>query len=216
MAKKVLTRTPDFPYHITSRSNNKDFFYVELEYLWLVFMECFEQAQHQYNCELHAFVLMSNHYHLLISTPHSNIDAVMQHVQREVARKANKKASRINHFFGGPYKWSIIYEESYYWNALKYIFRNPVRAGLCESVGNYKFSSLNTKAKNFQWSLTDIFSDKSKLITLDDDWLNEPYLNEIESDIRMALRRKEFQIPRNKSGHRSSLDAPHFKKGGTT
>lgn len=216
MAKKVLTRTPDFPYHITARSNNKDFFYVDLDLLWEMFMECFEQAQTLYHCELHAFVLMSNHYHLLVSTPFNNIDAIMQHVQREVARKANKKASRINHFFGGPYKWSIICDESYYWNALKYIFRNPVRAGICENVSAYRFSSLNTKAKNFQWRLTDIFMDKSKLIILDDDWLNEPYLNEIESEIRMALRRKEFKIPRNNSGHRSSLDTPHFKKGGTT
>lgn len=212
MARKLLIRTPDSPYHITGRSNNKEFFYLNCEALWDIFMEVMEQAQTQFGCHFHAFVLMSNHYHLLVSTPLSNIDSVMQHIQREVSKRSNRNTSRINHFFGGPYKWSIVYEEVYYWNALKYILRNPVRAKICTTVSEYKYSSLNTNPKKFKWSMIDFFNDKTKCINLDYDWLNEPFLSELEEDIRLALRRKEFKIPRNSEGYRSQLDMPLPKK----
>lgn len=213
VARKPLIKTADTPYHITARSNNKEFFYIELTELWQIFMECFNQAQEQYCCEFHAFVLMSNHYHLLISTPHGNIDEVMHYIQREVARRANKSCSRINHFFGGRYKWSVIDTENYYWNVVKYIFRNPVRANLCQHVESYNFSSLNTNAKDFNWHMTDFFQNKNDTIALDLDWLNETYLQEIEESIRSALRRSEFVLPRDKSSGRTiTLNEARFKK----
>lgn len=212
MPPKPLIRTNECPYHITARSNNKEFFYLPLDELWEIFMECMEKAQIEYGCHFHAFILMSNHYHLLISTPNSNIDKVMQHIQREIARKANKKTSRINHFFGGAYKWSLVQKENYYWNVLKYIFRNPIRAGICHSVEIYKFSSLNIKPKNFNWNVTDFFNDKNKKISLDLDWLNEPFLQEIEEGLQLALRRKEFKMPRAQNGYLPILDSPLSKK----
>lgn len=212
MARKLLIRTSESPYHITGRSNNKDFFYIDLKMLWEIFMQAMEQAETLFNCDFHAFVLMSNHYHLLVSTPDNNIDKVMEHIQREVAKQANRKSARINHFFGGPYKWSLIYEENYYWNAVKYIFRNPIRAGICTTVADYKYSSLNNSHKKIQWQMVDFFNDKTKPITLDNDWLNEPFFNEIEEAIRLALRRKEFKIPRDDTGYRATLDTPLSKK----
>lgn len=212
MARKLLIRTSESPYHITGRSNNKDFFYVDLEILWEIFMQAMVQAETLFNCDFHAFVLMSNHYHLLVSTPDNNIDKVMEHIQREVAKKANRKSARINHFFGGPYKWSLIYEENYYWNAVKYIFRNPIRAGICNTIADYKYSSFNRNHKELQWQMVDFFNDKTKPIVLDNDWLNEPFLNEIEETIRLALRRKEFKIPRDDTGYRANLDTPLSKK----
>lgn len=213
MPKKLLIRTADFPYHITNRSNNKEFFYVNINDLWSIFIDCMSEAQSQFQCRFHAFVLMSNHYHLLLSTPLCNVDKVLQYVQREVARKANKKTCRINHFFGGAYKWSVINYEACYWNTLKYIFRNPVRAGLCSEVKSYPFSSLNFNSTKFNWLVQDHFNNQKIPIDLDVDWLNEPFFNEVEKDIRMALRRREFKIPRNQSGHRRVLDEPRFKKG---
>ncbi len=212
MARKNLIRTSKAPYHITARSNNKDFFYVDMETLWTIFIEVMSQAQTLYNCEFHSFVLMSNHYHLLVSTPESNVDKIMEHIQRDVAKKANRQSIRINHFFGGPYKWSLIYEENYYWNAVKYIFRNPIRAGICQTVADYRFSSLNRANEKFQWKMVDFFIDKKKSIILDNDWLNEPFLNEIEEAIRFALRRKEFKISRSKNGYIPIVDMPLSKK----
>ncbi|MES2801512.1 MAG: transposase [Bdellovibrionota bacterium] len=216
MPRKHLIRTCDFPYHVTARSNNKDFFYLHMDTLWDIFMESMTEAEKHFNCQFHAFVLMSNHYHLLVSTPNSNLDLVMNYLQREIARKANKISSRINHFFGGPYKWSLICEESYYWNALKYIFRNPIRAGLCDNVLSYQFSSLNSQPKKFNWRLTDFFNNRNTYISIDLDWLNEPFYNETENNIQAALRRREFQIPCDANGYRPTLDTPLSKKGRPT
>lgn len=212
MARKLLIRTEKAPYHVTGRSNNKDFFYIDLCTLWEIFMQTMQQAEFLYKCEFHAFVLMNNHYHLLISTPSKNLDKIMEYIQREVARKANKKSKRINHFFGGPYKWTLIHEEAYYWNAVKYIFRNPIKAEICSKVTDYKYSSLNNNSKNLKWKMIDFFNDKSKTITLENNWLNEPFLNEIEESIRLALRRKVFKIPRNEIGYPAKFDTPLRKK----
>lgn len=216
MPRKHLLRTCEFPYHVTARSNNKEFFYLDQETLWNIFMDSMAEAQSQFSCRFHAFVLMTNHYHLLISTPSSNLDIVMNYLQREVARKANKTSSRINHFFGGPYKWSLIMEESYYWNALKYVFRNPIKAGLCSNVLEYKYSSLNSHPKTFRWDLTDFFFDQNTKIEPDFDWLNEPYLNEVEHSIQAGLRRREFLLPCDINGYRPKLDMPLPKKGRPT
>jgi putative transposase len=212
MARKLLIRTSKSPYHVTGRSNNKDFFYLDLETLWQIFMIAMKKSETLFKCDFHGFVLMSNHYHLLISTPFNNIDKVMEHLQREVAKKANHKSARINHFFGGPYKWSLIYDESYYWNAVKYIFRNPIRAGICDEVTKYPYSSLNRASKDLDWKMVDFFHNKSKPIILDNAWLNEPFMNETEETIRLALRRKEFKIPRSYHGYKTNLDTLLSKK----
>lgn len=217
MPRKLLIRSDSFPYHITNRSNNKEFFYIEQARLWEIFMKCFEHLVMQFECELHAFVLMSNHYHLLISTPQNNIGESMKYLHREVARIANKETHRINHFFGGRYKWSLIEHENYYWNATKYIFQNPVRANLCSSVTDYSFSSLNRDSENFQWMMTDFFHDRKKPIELDKSWLNEVFPEEQLVGIRKALRRREFSLPRGADGRISKLfDAIGCKKGTVT
>lgn len=221
MPRKLLIRTNEFPYHITNRSNNQEFFYLKNDDLWEIFLSCLYQLEIQFQCSVHAFVLMSNHYHLLISTPDCNIGEAMKYLHREVARKANKNTNRINHFFGGRYKWSVVNNENYYWNAVKYIFRNPVRAGICSSVKDYKYSSLNSSPKKFSWKMTDFFHNPQSSIDLDVHWLEESYPSETEESVRYALRRREFKLPRTKKGRENLLastpyDPTHIKKGTVT
>jgi len=179
-------------------------------------MSCLEQLIQQYQCELHAFVLMSNHYHLIISTPNCNIGEAMKYFHREVARQANQQSKRINHFFGGRYKWSLITQEDYYWTAIRYVFRNPVRAGICNSVKDYHYSSLNRPSPSFQWQLANQFTNRQQVLELDTDWLNQSTDHESEKAVKKALRRREFEYPRQRSGHRPVFDTPRFKKGTVT
>jgi len=216
MPRKTLVRTADRPYHITNRSNNRDYFYLEKSELWQIFMNCYEQLIQQYQCELHAFVLMSNHYHLIISTPNCNIGEAMKYLHREVARQANQQSKRTNHFFGGRYKWSLIAQENYYWTAIRYVFRNPVRAGICNSVTDYPYSSLNRASPSFQWQLANFFTDRQQIVELDTDWLNQCIDHEAEQAVKKALRRREFEAPRQKCGHRPTYDTARFKKGTAT
>jgi putative transposase len=214
MARKHLIRTADAPYHVYNRSNNKEFFYIPLEKLWPICLECLHELQIRYGCEIIGFVLMSNHYHLLIWTPKENLGEAMKYFHREVARRANRLAGRTNHFWGGRYKWSLIGTEYYYWNVTKYVFRNPVKSGICKSVNDYQFSSLNQPS--FPWQMTDFFNEPNRLIELNDEWLNEPFFNEEEEAIKKALRRREFKLPKDKNRTIVRLPAPHPRKGTVT
>ncbi|QDK45853.1 hypothetical protein DOM22_12175 [Bdellovibrio sp. ZAP7] len=216
MPRKTLILTDDFPYHVTNRSNNREKFYLENYILWTIFLDCFEELKKQYTCEIHAFVLMSNHYHLIISTPKRNLGEAMKYLHREVARKANKQSGRINHFFGARYKWSVINAEAYYWNCIKYVFRNPVRAGICTRVDDYRFSSLNSQPASWKWNMCDWFHRDQPQITPDHDWLNEPFHLELEEIIRLGLRRREFSPPPDSKKKRSYLDDLQYEKGTVT
>ncbi|MBY0315148.1 MAG: transposase [Bdellovibrionales bacterium] len=216
MPRKSLYKTDQFPYHVYNRSNNKEFFYVDRDHLWEIFIECFYQLKIQFFCDIHFFVLMSNHYHLVISTPRCNLGEAMKYLHREVARRANRSSGRINHFFGGRYKWSVIQNEIYYWNCVKYVLQNPVKAELCKSVFDYNYSSLNVPALLFQWQPSDLFNFESTPLMLDRDWLDEPLDSEKEEVIRKGLRRRIFQIPRSMSGRALTLDDSQCKKGTVT
>jgi putative transposase len=215
MPRAKLILSDEFPYHVQNRSNNREFFYLPIATLWPIFLECLEGLTQMYGCRIHSFVLMSNHYHLMISTPRANLGEAMKYFHREVARKANRISGRINHFFGGRYKWSIVGTESYYWNALKYVFRNPVRAGICTEVSDYEFSSLN-RPSDFTWLLSDFFLNPSVHIEIDLDWLNEPFLSEIEEAIQKGLRRRKFSISKKPDGSQIHLPAVRPRKGTVT
>lgn len=172
-------------------------------------MDQLQILHHDFGCRIHGFVLMSNHYHLLIETPRGNIGESMKYFQREVARSGNKSAQRINHFFGGRYKWSLIHNETYYWNAVKYVYRNPVTAGICDSVVQYPYSSLST----FPTKLVEQLPEFLKTENLPLDWIEKGFSKEHQEAIKKALRRHEFELPNSStSGKIIQLDIPHYKK----
>jgi len=199
MPRRRLILTDQFPYHITSRANNKKFFTIPLPQLWSIFNEIFSYLIKEYQINIHSFVLMDNHYHLIVSTPNSDLSAVMTYLNRETAKRANKFTGQINHFFGGKYKWSVITTEFYYLNALKYVFQNPVDAKICKNVQDYSFSSLNVPNKYFK--TLNIFTLEKKEIELNLNWLNTTYDEESKILIKEALDRKIFKFvtPTNKS-----------------
>ncbi len=135
MPRKPLIYTPDFPYHIVARCNNKEWFRGNMSDIWNIFCEEISNLNQDYNFAPHAFVLMSNHYHLIASCHQDfNLGFIMKLLQNRTAIQINKLSGRINHCYGGRYKASIISEASYYANALKYLYRNPVQAGLVKDV----------------------------------------------------------------------------------
>ena len=193
MPRKNLIRTGVFPYHVCARSNNREWFYAPLAKVWETFEEYLCKIQDVHGVDIHAFVLMSNHFHLLISTPQSNLDSAMLYLMREVCRSINRSSNRINHLFGGPYKWSVIYSAFKYDHALKYVYRNPVKAQLCQFVEDYPYSSLKKGA--FKVSQSTLATLRAGLPEIDRlRWLNEPYSPEEDDCVRRALRRREFKI----------------------
>jgi REP element-mobilizing transposase RayT len=197
--RPLLYRTDTLTYHVTTRSNNREFFYISHEESWEIFTFFLSKAAEKYGANIHTFVLMSNHFHLLITTPQGNLDDVMRYFLSESTREIQRQTSRINHILGARYKWSILKNSNSIAYAYKYILRNPVVAELCEKVEDYKYSTLNnlktplciSEGINGYWSQIPR-NNKDRI-----DWLNIPTRKECEMLIKNALRRYSFSFSTN-------------------
>ncbi len=102
------------------------------------------------------YVLMDNHYHLLIETPYANIKQVMQNINTSYTVYVNKKHKRSGHLLQGRYKAFIIDKESYLLELGRYIHLNPVRAGIVKRPEDYRWSSYSEYInRNNQEAITD-------------------------------------------------------------
>ncbi len=196
MPRPKLIRSSTLPYHVRSRSNNREWFYIPKEQLWRVFAHVLEKTCEKYSLRVHLFVLLDNHFHMIVSTPKANLGDCMRYLNREVSKSVGTISGRTNRIFGCRYQRSLLDSERYLRNAVKYVCRNPVSAGLSTRVDNYEFSTLpwtlGRRKKLFslseepKWILGEIVSDPKKSL----EWLNTDYHPMQKELIRLGLRRQ--------------------------
>lgn len=154
MPRKNLIRTNLYYYHITTRVNHKHWFCLPLNEVWKISISSFQKAQKNCASDIAQFVLMGNHYHLLIRTPNSDIDKFMFWFNKTMSDLLRYRSGLENRMFGSSYKWSLIKSNIYLFNVYRYIYQNPIRAGLVNRCEDYMFSSLfflrNNKELGFQ------------------------------------------------------------------
>ena len=141
MPRKPRFYLPGVPVHIVHRGNNRNaIFFDESDYL--AYLDWLKDALKRYDCQLHAYVLMTNHVHLLV-TPNSqeSISRIMQYVGRRYVPYINHKYNRTGTLWEGRYKSSLIQDEPYLLACMRYIELNPVRAGMVEMASDYQWSS---------------------------------------------------------------------------
>ncbi len=130
------------PIHISARCINKQWFDLPLEQVWRIFENYLFFVHHAFEIEIISFVLMSNHFHLLVRVPQGNLSQAMNYFMRETSRQIGRDAGRINQTYGGRYFRCYIHSNNYFLSAYKYVYRNPVESGAAKKVEDYKFSSL--------------------------------------------------------------------------
>jgi hypothetical protein len=153
---------------------------------------------------------MSNHFHLILHAPHNNVSAALNYFMRESSREISRLSGRINQTYGGRNHKCLINSYHYYMNVYKYIYRNPVRAGLCERVEQYPYSTLSGLVGNVRLPFT---MPKDTLL-FDPDfqaanikWLNTPSKQTHEDEVRRALRKATFKFAKARgSGTPSELE----------
>ncbi len=97
----------------------------------------------QYDVEIHAYCIMSNHAHLVIRIDEKNIlSYFMSNILAEYAQYYNYKHNRNGHVFQNRFGSECIEDEKYYWNCIKYVHLNPVKAFIVPTAMDYKYSSL--------------------------------------------------------------------------
>ena len=138
---------PDQPQHVIIRGNNRDaVFYADDDYHF--FLEKLKQASVKHQCDIHAYVLMTNHIHLLI-TPHteSGISKAMQMLGRYYVQYFNYTYHRTGTLWEGRYKAALIDSETYLLTCYRYIELNPVRAEeMAQHPVDYPWSSYRYNA----------------------------------------------------------------------
>lgn len=201
MPRKRLIRQNDFPYHVTTRTNNKDWFRIPLNDVFKLFKDSLVYAQEKHPVNVHCFVLMSNHYHLLISTPNSDIDKFMMHFNLKLSRLIEKRSGYINHKFSNRYKWSIVQNCNYLYNVYRYIYQNPIRANLSKRCIDYKYSSLRIEHNE-----KELLNIKEHLeYKYNSTWFETIHGDEFDSILRYGLKKTIFR-PRNSiSRHYSNV-----------
>ncbi len=202
MPRKNLTISTDSPYHVMNRSNNREWFYIPIEKTWRIFCETMNESALQYRTEIHAFVLMSNHYHLILSTPQGNLDKFMRHLQTEISRRIQRVAGRTNHVFGSRYKWSLLQDAEGISEVYKYVLRNPVRAGMSDLVQGYPYSTFTQLGRGYSDiavvdSLDGMWMFVPRSLSEKTKWLNLPTAKEVECLIGSGLRRYHFALSRS-------------------
>ena len=140
MARPLRIAYPGAYYHVTSRGNEqKDIFKSRRDRE--KFLEYFESATQRYGAVIHAYCLMSNHYHLLLETPAGNLSQIMQHINSAYTTYFNVKRKRSGHLFQGRYKAILVEADQYATELSRYIHLNPVRAGIVAQPEDYPWSS---------------------------------------------------------------------------
>lgn len=201
MPRHIHINQSEFPYHVTVRCINKEWFLLPMPQVWDIFSEQLWFAKYAFNIKIHAFVLMGNHFHLIISTPEANLSYSMAYLLREVSRELSRYSGRINRSFADRFHRSIIKSYHHYQTVYKYVYRNPVEAKLCDYVEDYPFSTLNGLL-GFQHLLIPIEND-TQLFASNDineclDWLNFAPLKENREAVRLALKKAEFKLPKQR------------------
>ena len=197
MPRTNIIRTNEFPYHVTSRANNHDWFNLHMDDAWRIALRALKYAYEKYPVKVHAFVLMNNHYHLLLTTPNSDIDLFMQAFNKRFSDYLKIETKYVNRMFGGPYKWTLVKDNLYLYNVYRYLYQNPVRARLCLSCEDYKYSTLQcyTQGAYFPIKIISCLSEDHEELL---EWFNEVRdLREIEA-IKRALKKAHFQISKHR------------------
>lgn len=141
MARLPRLSIPGYPHHVIQRGNNRQIiFLTDADRLRM--RELLEDHSRQFEVAVHAYVLMDNHFHLLL-TPQTaeGLPRMMQAIGRRYVRYFNDSHARSGTLWEGRYRSTLIEAEAYLLACMAYIDLNPVRAGLVAQARDYPWSS---------------------------------------------------------------------------
>lgn len=132
---------PDIPQHVIQRGVDRQAVFFEPDD-YKLYLHSLGEAAKRYQCQIHAYVLMTNHTHLLVTPDNDrSVPLVMQAMGRGYVQTLNKKYNRTGTLWEGRYKASLVQDDGYLLACQKYIELNPVRAGLVTTPEDYPYSS---------------------------------------------------------------------------
>ncbi len=146
MARKPRLYIPGCSHHVIQRGNNREAcFYDESDYK--VYLDILKESSFKHNVAVHAFVLMTNHVHLLVNPSCENgVSKMMQSIGRSYVGYFNYTYGRSGTLWEGRYKSTLVDSEKYMLTVSRYIELNPVRAAMVSHASEYPWSSYHGNA----------------------------------------------------------------------
>ena len=145
MARPLRLEFENAVWHLTARGNEQRDIYrddVDREHFLLLLSE----SVIRFGWKLFAWVLMSNHYHLVLQTPQPNLSRGMHWLNGRYAQWFNRRHGRSGHLFQGRFHGKVVEKESYLFTVARYVVLNPVRAGLIGHPAEWRWSSYRQTA----------------------------------------------------------------------
>lgn len=132
-------------YHVTARGNERKAIARD-DTDRARFVDTLAAMVDLYRVRCHAWVLMDNHYHLLLETPSPNLSRALRHLNGVYTQAFNRWHRRVGHLFQGRFKAIVVEKEPYLLELCRYVVLNPVRAGVVTDPGAYPWSSYRATA----------------------------------------------------------------------
>jgi REP element-mobilizing transposase RayT len=140
MARPLRIQYPHAVYHVTARGNERKAI-VRDDTDRERFVQTLADMVEQYRVICHAWVLMDNHYHLLIETPDANLSRAIRHLNGVYTQAFNRRHHRVGHLFQGRFTAILVDKETYLLELCRYVVLNPIRAGMVKHPHTWRWSS---------------------------------------------------------------------------
>ena len=168
MARPLRIEFAGALYHVTARGNAQQNIYSD-DVDRKAFVALIDKVRTRHDWYLHAYCLMSNHYHLLVETGSPTLSRGMKLLNGSYTQTFNRRHRRVGHLFQGRYRAILVQKESYLLELSRYVVLNPVRARMVRKALDWKWSSYRATAgfaEREPWLTTDwilsCFSEKRK------------------------------------------------------
>ncbi len=169
MSRPLRIQFPDAWYHVMNRGRRAEsIFRGKKDYF--AFIKLLMETADLWNLRISAYCLLKNHYHLLVQTPDANLSRCMRHINGVYTQRFNKAHQIDGQLFRGRYRSILIDADSYLLELIRYIHRNPIKAGIVKHIEKYPWSSHHgylSDAKKWDWLNKDLvlsmFSDNRRL-----------------------------------------------------
>lgn len=153
MSRPLRIEYKDAWYHIMNRGRRGEQIFTKSSD-YEIFIDLLKEAVDLWNIRISTYCLMPNHYHLLIQTPQGNISRCMRHINGVYTQRYNRSHKCDGQLFRGRFKSILVEQDNYLLELVRYIHRNPLRAGIVDELSQYVWSShlgYISSARQWDW-----------------------------------------------------------------
>ncbi len=195
MSRPLRIEFPNAWYHVMNRGRRAENIFID-QNDFKAFLDLLKETADTWNIKVVAYCLLSNHYHILLQTPEANISRSMRHLNGVYTQRFNRRHKVDGPLFKGRYKSIVVGADQYLLQLVRYIHKNPVKAGLVEKPDQYTWSSHKgyiSVARKWDWLYKDFIF--SLLTTKKQNWLSlyKKFMSrEDEKEIDQIVARKKW------------------------